>query len=170
MTDEHSKRIQASISPHVGLGWQKKRSVARSNWAGNVIFGAARIQKPDTVDNLCRIVAKSGRIRALGRGHSFSGIADTAGDLVLTDGLPSAFRIDSASSTVTVSAGMNYTELFGQLHQAGFALANMASIPDLSIAGACATGTHGSGDNHRVLAASVLAIQLVVSDGDLVEL
>jgi alditol oxidase len=158
------------MSPRGGLGRQKKRPVARSNWAGNVIFGAARIHKPDTVDDLRRIVAESGRIRALGCGHSFSGVADTAGDLVLMDGLPNGVRIDSTNSTVTVSAGMSYTELSAELHQAGFALANMASIPDLSIAGACATGTHGSGDNHRVLAASVVAMQLVVSDGTLVEL
>jgi alditol oxidase len=65
---------------------------------------------------------------------------------------------------------MTYTELAEGLHGAGFALANMASIPDISIAGACETGTHGSGDDQRVLAATVAAVQLVVADGTLVEL
>ena len=74
-------------------------------------------------------------------------------------------RIDATNSTVTVSAGMSYTVLSRELNKAGFASVNMASIPDLSIAGACATGTDGSGDDHRVLAASVAAMQLVVSDG-----
>ena len=101
------------------------------------------------------------RIRALGRGHSFSGIADTTDDSVLLDGLPETLTIDSTNSTVTVASGMSYTELAEELHRAGFALANMASIPDISIAGACATGTHGSGDAQRVLAASVAAMQLV---------
>jgi alditol oxidase len=142
----------------------------RTNWAGNVVFAGARLHRPDTIDDLRRIVARSGRVRALGSGHSFSGIVDTAGDLVLLDGLPRELRIDSTHSTVTVSAGTSYTELSTELQRAGLALANMASIPDLSIAGACATGTHGSGDDHRVLAASVVALQLVVSDGALVEL
>ena len=65
---------------------------------------------------------------------------------------------------------MNYTEIVLELQRAGYALANMASIPEISIAGACATGTHGSGDDQRVLAASVAALQLVNSDGDLVEI
>ena len=65
---------------------------------------------------------------------------------------------------------MTYTEVAEGLHRAGFALANTASISDVSIAGACATGTHGSGDDQRVLAASVAAVQLVVSDGSLVDL
>ena len=107
----------------------------------------------------------SRRIRALGYGHSFSGIVDAAGNLVLLDGLPKMLAIDSATSTVTVASGMSYTEVAGELHRAGFALANMASIPHISIAGACATGTHGSGDDQCVLAASVAAMQLVVRTG-----
>ena len=151
--------------PHVGLDTNP-----RSNWAGNVVFGAARVHKPESVDELRRIVHSSRRIRALGCRHSFSRISDTAGDLVLLTGLPKTLTIDPASSTVTVAAGMTYTELAEQLSRAGFALSNMASIPDISIAGACATGTHGSGDDHRVLPASVAAMKLVVADGDLVEL
>ena len=118
----------------------------RTNWAGNVILGAARVHRPESVDSLRRIVDNSSRIRALGRGHSFSGIVGVAGDLVLLDGLPKMLDIDSARSTVKVAAGMSYAEVAWELHRSGFALANMASIPHISIAGACATGTHGSGD------------------------
>jgi alditol oxidase len=89
---------------------------------------------------------------------------------VLLDGLPKTLHIDRANSTVTVASNMTYAELAMELHGAGYALANMASIPDISVAGACATGTHGSGDDQRVLAASVAAIQLVVADGTLIEL
>jgi alditol oxidase len=145
----------------------------RTNWAGNVILGAAgaaRVHRPESVDRLRRIVGNSRRIRALGRGHSFSGIVGVAGDLVLMDGLPKMLEIDSTRSTVKVAAGMSYAEVAGELHRTGFALANMASIPHISIAGACATGTHGSGDDQCVLAASVRAMQLVVSNGDLIEL
>lgn len=142
----------------------------RTNWAGNVAFGAKRIHEPESIDAVRQIVEGSRRIHALGRGHSFSRIADTADDLVLLDGLPKTLKVDSVNSTVRVTSGMTYTELAEGLHRAGFAVANTASIADISIAGACATGTHGSGDDQRVLAASVAAIQFVVADGNLVEL
>ena len=141
-----------------------------TNWAGNVAFGAARLHKPESIHDLRRIVHDGRLIRALGCGHSFSRIADTAGDLVLLDALPRTLHIDWATSTVTVSSRTTYTELAVELDRAGFALANLASIPHISIAGACATGTHGSGDDLSVLAASVAAIQLVVADGEHVEL
>jgi xylitol oxidase len=141
-----------------------------TNWAGNVSFSASQVHQPDSVEALRRLVAGSPRIRALGRGHSFSKIVDGPGDLVLLDRLPRTLRVDSAHSTVTVAAALTYSDMTQELHRAGFALANTASIPDISIAGACATGTHGSGDEHRVLGASVTAVQLVVSDGSLVDL
>jgi alditol oxidase len=141
-----------------------------TNWAGNVIFRAARTHIPESVDSLRRIVENSNRIRALGSGHSFSGIADTDHDLISLTGLPRLLTIDSTNSTVTVGSGTTYTELAKELHGAGFALANMASISSISIAGACATGTHGSGNDQRVLAASVAAFQLVGSGGELVEI
>ncbi len=143
--------------------------VPGTNWAGNVVFSAARVHKPKSVDGLRRIVGRGRQIRALGCGHSFNGVADTTGELVLLDDLPNVFTIDRANSTVTVASGMSYTELAEALSREGFALSNMASIPDISVAGACATGTHGSGDAHRVLADSVAAMKLVDAGGDVVE-
>jgi xylitol oxidase len=144
--------------------------VPASNWAGNVTFGAARVDRPESVDELRGIVRDSRRVRALGSGHSFSPLVDTTGDLVLLDGLPPVVEIDTAASTVAVAGGVRYGELAVELQRAGFALANMASLPHISVAGSCATGTHGSGDTQRVLAASVSALQLVGPDGELVEL
>ncbi|HCU48554.1 MAG TPA: FAD-binding protein [Micromonosporaceae bacterium] len=140
-----------------------------TNWAGNVTFGAARVYRPDSVGELRRIVAASARIRALGSGHSFSVVADTADDLVRLDGLPSSVKINTVDSTTVVAAGMRYAEVAAELHRAGYALANMASLPHISVAGSCATGTHGSGDTLRCLAASVAALRLVGADGDLIE-
>ena len=83
-------------------------------------------------------------------GHSFSGIADTAGDLVLLDGLPKTLTIDPTNSTVTVTSGMSYTELTARLASSGLRISEHGLNPaDISIAGACATGTHGSGDDQR---------------------
>jgi xylitol oxidase len=140
-----------------------------ANWAGNVRFGAAAVHQPTSVDDLRRMVAGSSRIRALGSGHSFSLVADTTGNLVCLGGLPPAVEIDSASRTATVGAGLTYAQVAGELQRAGFALANLASLPHISVAGSCATGTHGSGDTLRSLAASVAALQIVGPDGDLAE-
>ncbi len=138
-----------------------------TNWAGNVTFGSPRIHRPRTVDELRRLVCESTRIRALGSGHSFNLVADSEHALVRLDGLPPEAVVAERNSTVTVTAGMRYAELVTALDAEGFALANLASLPHISVAGSCATGTHGSGDGLRCLSAAVRAIQLVGPEGDL---
>lgn len=140
------------------------------NWAGNVTFRAARVHHPASVAELGQIVAGARRVRALGTGHSFSRVADTTGDLVCLDRLPRAVEIDPAGRTVTLAAGISYAELAGRLHRAGFALASLASLPHISVAGSVATGTHGSGDTQRCLSAAVRGLQLTTPDGSLTEL
>lgn len=140
------------------------------NWAGNIDFGTAQVSRPDSVDALRRTVAGSERIRALGARHSFSDVLATTGGLVRLDGLPPKVETDPASGTATVTAGMRYADVAAELHRAGYALANLASLPDITVAGACATGTHGSGDGQRSLAAAVVGLQLVGPEGDLVDL
>lgn len=109
-------------------------------------------------------------MRALGSGHSFSLVADSDGELVRLDGLPPMVEIDSGRSSVTVAAGMRYADVAAELYRKGLALPNMASLPHISVAGSCATGTHGSGDGLPCLSASVSALELVGPEGDLVEL
>ena len=137
-----------------------------TNWAGNVTFSAQRVSRPESLGELRRIVAGRERVRALGTGHSFNPIADTPGDLVSVAGLPRVMEIDARRATVTVSAGLRYGELVGQLDAAGWALRNLGSLPHISIAGACATGTHGSGDANGNLATAVSALQMVTAGGD----
>jgi xylitol oxidase len=141
-----------------------------TNWAGNVTFGAARVHRPASVPELQELVAGAERVRALGTGHSFSRIADTTGDLVSVAGLPPSVRIDPDRRTVTVAAGVRYGELAVRLQEAGWALPNLASLPHISVAGACATGTHGSGVGNGTLATSVAALDLVTAAGELVTL
>ena len=138
-----------------------------TNWAGNVVFAAGRLHRPVSVPELQELVAGADRLRVLGSGHSFSPIADTTGELVTVAGLPRRVEIDPDAGAVTVSAGTTYGELGAELHAAGFALPNTGSLPHISVAGACATGTHGSGDGNRVLASSVQAVELVGADGGL---
>jgi xylitol oxidase len=137
------------------------------NWAGNVSFSAARLCKPTSLEELRTLVAGSQRVRALGTGHSFNRIADTTGDLISLAGLPPVIEVDSARRLVEVSAGLRYGELTGELHRQGFALHNLGSLPHISVAGACATATHGSGDQNATLAAAVAAVELVTPDGEL---
>lgn len=142
-------------------------TAALTNWAGNVAYRARRLHHPSTVEELRRLVAGARRIRALGTGHSFSDIADCpGGDLVSLAGLPPVVDIDAAGRTVTVGAAVRYGELATRLHAAGLALPNLGSLPHISVAGACATGTHGSGDRNGNLATAVRALRLVTADGD----
>ena len=138
------------------------------NWAGNVTFAARQVLRPRSVDQLQQLVAASSRLRPLGSGHSFSTVADTDGDLVSLADLPPRVEIAADGTSVTVSAGLRYGELAPQLHEAGRALHNMGSLPHICIAGAVATGTHGSGDRHGALATAVRALDLVLPSGELV--
>jgi alditol oxidase len=114
-----------------------------------------------------RLVAGSPRIRAVGTGHSFSPVADTDGDQVTLAGLPPQIEVDSARSAVRVSGGLRYSDVTPRLHEAGLALENLASLPHIGIAGAVATGTHGSGDHQASLAAAVIELELVTAAGDI---
>jgi alditol oxidase len=139
-----------------------------ANWAGNVTFSAERFHRPSSRPELQRLVSRARQVRALGSGHSFNRLADTPGDLVSVAGLPRLIEVDTAKSAVTVSASLTYAEVSAALNPAGRALRNLASLPHISVAGACATGTHGSGDGNSNLAASVSAVEIVTADGGVV--
>jgi xylitol oxidase len=145
-------------------------TTTETNWAGNIAFRAGRVHRPSSVPELRALVARSARIRALGTGHSFNDIADSPGDLVSLAGLPPEVETDAGTGTVRVSASVRYAELGRRLHAAGYALPNLASLPHISVAGSCATATHGSGDANGNLATAVSALELVTADGDLVTL
>jgi alditol oxidase len=138
-----------------------------ANWAGNVRFGARAVRRPGSVDEVREIVARADRVRALGTAHSFSTVADTAGELVSLAGLPAEPVLDGAAATVSVPAGMRYGELARWLHARGLALHNLGSLPHISVAGACATGTHGSGVRNGSLATAVVGLEVVTAGGGL---
>ena len=137
-----------------------------TNWAGNLAYEASILHEPTSVDEVRRIVAGASSIRALGSRHSFNGIADGTAELLSTAALTGPVTIDRDRSTVTVGAGIRYGELARELEREGFALANLASLPHISVGGAVATGTHGSGKRNRSLAAAVVGLELVTGSGD----
>ncbi|GGO17450.1 FAD-binding protein [Micromonospora parathelypteridis] len=141
--------------------------VPRRNWAGNVRYAARAFHRPTSTDELRRLVAGSTRIRAVGSGHSFNRFGDTDGDLVTLAGLPQTVDVDHERGRVTVSGAMRYGDVAQHLQSQGYALANLASLPHISVAGAVATATHGSGQTHGNLATAVAGLELVTADGDL---
>src|SRR4051794_32401916 len=116
--------------------------MSSANWAGNRTYSASRLFEPGSVDELAELVAGSVRIHALGTRHSFSDVADTDGNLVSLRSLPRLFEADPTAKTVTIDGGTTYGEACPRLHETGFALHNLASLPHISVAGACATATH----------------------------
>ena len=143
------------------------------NWAGNVAF-TGRIATPTTVDELRALVtdAAPGTLRPLGTRHSFSRIADTPGTLLSTAALaePAEVRVSADRASVSVPAGIRYGELARVLEREGLALANLASLPHISVAGAVSTGTHGSGVGNGSLATAVKGLELVDGTGEMVTL
>ena len=138
------------------------------NWAGNYAYRAGRLHRPSTLDEVRRIVAGAPRIRVLGSRHSFHGIADSA-ELLSLNSLPAGVSVDREAGTVSSAGSVRYGALAEALDAEGLALANLASLPHISVAGAVATATHGSGDGNGNLATAVAGLQLVTSGGDVVE-
>ncbi|MGF4044335.1 D-arabinono-1,4-lactone oxidase [Paenarthrobacter nitroguajacolicus] len=140
------------------------------NWAGNLEYSSADVQRPTTVEQLRELVAQATRIKALGSRHSFNTVADTDGTHLLLDALPQEVVLDAAKGTVKVSGGISYGALGRALEEQGYAIHNLASLPHISVAGAIQTGTHGSGVNNPSLAAAVVSVDLVRASGELVTL
>ena len=145
-------------------------SESAENWARSYTYAAADIAHPGSVDEVRELVASSRRIRALGTRHSFTALPDTPGTLVALDGLPARIDLDEAARTVTVAGGLRYGDVATALQEQGWALHNLASLPHISVAGAIATGTHGSGDRNGTLSSAVAALELVTHAGELVTL
>lgn len=140
------------------------------NWARTHRFNASHITYPTSIDQLQSLVAQAATtettIRCVGSRHSFTDIADAE---VLFDlgKMPERFDLSPDLSSVTVSGAMIYSRLAELLAPTGRALSNLASLPHISIAGATATGTHGSGDRNGNLATSIRALDIAGPDGEL---
>ena len=137
-----------------------------TNWSGNFAYSAAALYQPRTLDELRELVAGARALRALGSRHSFTAIADSE-QLVALHGVGGAIDVDSAAQTVTAPGHATYAELTEELNRHGKALHSMASLPHISVAGAIATGTHGSGDDTGNLATAVRALEMVCASGEL---
>lgn len=142
-------------------------SGSRTNWAGNYTYSTKNLNSVGTVEDVKRIVQNHPHLKALGARHSFNGIADSTEDQISLKQFDQ-IELNAKAKTVTVGAGVTYGQLAPYIDARGFAVHNLASLPHISVVGACATATHGSGSRNGNLSTAVQAIEIVTANGDAV--
>ena len=138
----------------------------RENWAGNITYSTNHLHSPASVDEVRAVVKSCDALRALGTRHSFNTIADSTHNQISLRQLQD-ITIDDKTQTVTVGAGVTYGVLAPVIDARGYALHNLASLPHISVAGAIATATHGSGIKNGNLATPVTGLEFITADGEL---
>jgi alditol oxidase len=141
-----------------------------ANWAGNYRYSTQRMTPATSLAQVQEFVRKHERFKVLGTRHCFNGIADSAESFLSLREMKQVVELDRAARTVTVESGMSYGQLCPYLDQQGFALHNLASLPHISIAGACATATHGSGPKNGNLSTAVSALEIVTASGEVLSI
>jgi xylitol oxidase len=150
-------------------GEVKPVSLELTNWAGNLAYSADTVHYPRSVAEIQELVARLSRVKVLGTRHTFNSIGDSPGGaLIGLSELAPDITVDDNAMTVSVTGGTRYGVLAAELQSQGYALHNTGSLPHISVAGATATGTHGSGDRNGILSIAVSAVELVKADGSLV--
>jgi xylitol oxidase len=140
------------------------------NWSGNITFEAQNVFYPKSLEEVQQIVRTCEKLRALGSKHSFSTIADSQSNQISLKYMNKVVLLDRESNTITVEAGARYGEFAAYLHEEGYALPNLASLPHITVVGACSTATHGSGLQNGNLSTSVSALEFINAAGDVVTL
>ncbi|MGJ9421432.1 D-arabinono-1,4-lactone oxidase [Aeromicrobium sp. CF3.5] len=144
-----------------------------TNWGRNVVAHPARTARPRTSGDVSTIVQQAAAdgqtVKAVGAGHSFTSIAATDGVQVRLDQMAAVLWHDAPSGQVRVQAGISLRDLNPRLQALGLALSNLGDVDPQSVAGAISTGTHGTGGRLQGIAAAVVAVQLVIGDGSIVE-
>ena len=135
------------------------------NWAGNLQYSTSNIHYPTSVEEVQLLIKRFDKVKALGSRHCFNDIADSKFALIGMEKMNKVVSINKSAAEVTIEGGMNYGQLSPYLESNGFALHNLASLPHISVAGACTTATHGSGVKNANLSTSVTALEFVAADG-----
>ncbi|HMG86401.1 MAG TPA: FAD-binding protein [Terracidiphilus sp.] len=147
----------------------QQQPAPRENWAGNITYSTDHVHTPANVDEVRDVVKSCSQLRALGSRHSFNRIADSTQNQISLQHLDQ-IEVDDNARTVTVGAGIKYGQLAPVIDARGYALHNLASLPHISVAGAIATATHGSGIHNGNLATAVRALEIVTASGELIQL
>jgi len=140
------------------------------NWANNITYSTSNVYYPETVQEVQDTVKKCTKVKALGSQHSFNRIADSNENQISLKGMNKVVSLDKKANTITVESGARYGEFAAYLHKEGYALPNLASLPHITVAGACATATHGSGVKNGNLSSAVSALEFVNANGEVIQL
>src|SRR5712664_320658 len=150
------------------FSWASKNKL--TNWAGNLEYSTDRLYTTSSLEQVRSYVKKQSKLKVLGTRHCFNNIADSTDNFLSLKSMDSMVALDAQAHTVTVDAGITYGQLSPYLHNKGFALHNLASLPHISVAGACSTATHGSGEKNGNLATAVSGLEFVTATGELVKM
>ena len=141
-----------------------------TNWAGNIEYSTETLYPASSLEQVRTFIKKQTKLKVLGTRHCFNTIADSKNDFLSLKPMDGVVALDPVARNVTVDAGITYCLLAPYLHGKGYALHNLASLPHISVAGSCATATHGSGEENGNLATAVSGLQIVTAGGDVREL
>jgi alditol oxidase len=150
------------------LAWAGQEKLR--NWAGNIEYSTNRVHTSTSLAQVQDYVKTQPKLKVLGTRHCFNNIADSKDRFLSLKPMDEVISLDPAKRTVTVAAGITYGQLCPYLHGKGFALHNLASLPQISVAGACSTATHGSGQKNGNLATAASGLEIVTADGTVVTL
>jgi FAD-linked oxidoreductase len=143
-----------------------------SNWDRRQRFTPAAFEKPRNNAELRAALERAAhagrRVRVAGAGHSFTALVPTDGTLLSLERMNQVLDVDSTTGLVRVQAGISIHELNAALGANGLAMENLGDIDEQSIAGATATGTHGTGERLRNLSSQLHAVELMLADGTLI--
>jgi xylitol oxidase len=148
--------------------WTEKQKL--TNWAGNLTYSTDQVREADSVEQVQSFVRSQPKLKVLGTRHCFNSIADSRHSLLSLKPMHEVVAIDAEARTVTVDAGITYGQLGPYLDSKGYALHNLASLPHISVAGACTTATHGSGEKNGNLATALAGLEMVTAAGDVLKL
>lgn len=140
------------------------------NWGRSASVRPVRVERPRSPEGVQRAVkaaqAQGLTVKAVGAGHSFTGIAVAPGVLLELDDMQGLVSADAGSGLVTVLGGTRLHRMPGLLAPYGLAMQNLGDIDRQSIAGAIATGTHGTGKGFGGIATQVRGLTLVTAEGE----
>ncbi len=159
----------ALASPALALSSPAPAKERLTNWSGNLTYATDRVDEASSLDRIRAVIKANSKLKVLGSRHCFNTIADSRHRLLSLKPMKD-ISLNSAAKTVSVQPGVTYGQLGPYLDERGFALHNLASLPHISVAGACTTATHGSGETNGNLASAVSAIEFLNAEGDLVKL
>ncbi|MEZ4771879.1 MAG: FAD-binding protein [Bacteroidia bacterium] len=168
---QNSSLLVASglLAPYVScMSEQKPNTNTLKNWAGNYSYKAPSLHQPGTPEEVQQLVKQLDKQKALGSRHCFNNIADSPQNQISTVRLNKIVSLDTENKTLTVESGARYGDFATELDTQRYALHNLASLPHITVAGACTTATHGSGMTLGNLASAVVAMEIVTPQGELI--